>query len=173
MHSSTPTHTQPKRGHTHPHLPTPRWKRSHPAKRRSYPPTHNWKKECHVSNTYIKLFHFHNITRCLHFWKRLTSSGVHPVYLGPTLLHFTKDMQTFTRFALEIQVYNPETRGIKKIGVDSEDAIYKAVKIFVLEAQQLCCFQHLKHRYEMQILKMMDRKKCTKKEKIWLKRRLS
>ena len=81
-------------------------------------------------------------------------------------------MQTFTRFALEIQVYNPETRGIKKIGVDSEDAIYKAVKIFVLEAQQLCCFQHLKHRYEMQILKMMDRKKCTKKEKMMAKKEI-
>ena len=81
-------------------------------------------------------------------------------------------MQTFTRFALEIQVYNPETRGIKKIGVDSEDAIYKAVKIFVLQAQQLYCFQHLKQRYEMQILKMMDRKKCTEKERMMAKKEI-
>ena len=49
---------------------------------------------------------------------------MHPVYPCPTLLHFTKDTQTFTRFALEIQACNPETRGTKKFGVDIEDAIY-------------------------------------------------
>ena len=91
---------------------------------------------------------------------------MHPVYLGPTLLHFTKDTQTFTRFALEIQAFNPETRGIKKIGVDIEDAIYNGVQILFPEAQQLCCVRHLKQRDEIQILKMMDRKKCTEKEKM-------
>ena len=154
--------------HTHPHPD----KRSHPAKRRSYSPTHNWKKECHVSKTYVKVFPFHNITRCLHFWKRLTGSGVHPVYLGPTLLHFTKDTQTFTRFALEIQACNPETRGIKKTGVDIEDAIYNGVEILFTEAQQLYCVRHLKQWGEMQILKMMDRKKCTEKEKIMAKKEI-
>ena len=77
-HSPTPTHTQPKKvalTHTHPH---PAKKRSHsptlthtqpkkvtPSHKTSWPPTHNWKKECHVSNTYVKIFHFHNISRCL------------------------------------------------------------------------------------------------------------
>ena len=84
-YSPTPTqknvtiiHTHPhlaKKGHTHPYPPTPREKRSHPTKRSSYPPTHNRKKECHVSKTYVKVFPFHNISSCLHFWKRLTSSS--------------------------------------------------------------------------------------------------
>ena len=106
--------------------------------------------------------------------KRLISStlGVHPIYLGPTLLHFTKDTQTFTRFALEIQACNPETRGIKKIGVDMEDAIYNGVKILFPEAQQLYCFRHLKQRDEMQILKIMDRKKYTEKEKMMAKKEI-
>ena len=106
--------------------------------------------------------------------KRLISStlGVHPIYLGPTLLHFTKDTQTFTQFALEIQVCNPETRGIKKIGVDMEDAIYNGVKILFPEAQQLYCFRHLKQRDEMQILKIMDRKKYTEKEKMMAKKEI-
>ena len=64
---------------------------------------------------------------------------MHPVYLGPTLLHFTKDTQTLTRFALEIQAFNPDARGIKKIGVNMEDAIYNGVKIIFPEEQQLYC----------------------------------
>ena len=75
-------------------------------------------------------------------------------------------MQTFTQFALEIQVCNPETRVIKKIGVNIEDAIYKGVKILFLEAQQL------KQWDKMQILKMMDRKKYTKKEKMMAKKEI-
>ena len=41
----TPTQTQPSKGHKHPYLPTPTQKWSHQ-------PTHNWKKEYHVSNTW-------------------------------------------------------------------------------------------------------------------------
>ena len=57
-HSPTPTHTQPKKGHTHPHPPTPSQKRSHPPTLShkkvtpTHTPTHNWKKECHVSITW-------------------------------------------------------------------------------------------------------------------------
>ena len=70
------------------------------------------------------------VTVSLYRNKRLLSNtlGVHPVYLGPTSLHFTKYTQTFTRFALEIQARYPETWGIKKTGVDMEDAIYIGVK---------------------------------------------
>ena len=62
-------HTQPEKGHTHPHPaksksyppilsqnkgqtnPHPAKKWSHPTQNRSQPPTHNWKKECHMSDT--------------------------------------------------------------------------------------------------------------------------
>ena len=106
--------------------------------------------------------------------KRLISntSGVHPVYLCPTLLHFTKNAQTFTRFALEIQVCNTETKGIKKTGVDMEDAIYNRVKKIFPEAQQLYCVRNLKQRDEIQILKTMDRKKCTEKEKMMARKEI-
>ena len=97
---------------------------------------------------------------------------MHPVYLGPTLLHFTKDTQTLTGFALEIQAFNPDARGIKKIGVNMEDAIYNGVKIIFPEEQQLYCVRHLKQQDEMQILKMINRKKCTKKEKMMAKKEI-
>ena len=62
--------------------------------------------------------------------KRLigNDSGHHPVLLGPASFHFTKEDQTFTRFALELQASNPETRKLKKIGVDMEDAIFNGVQ---------------------------------------------
>ena len=53
-----------------------------------------------------------------------------------------------------------------------EDAIYNGVKILFPEAQQLYCVRHLKQRDEMQILKMMDRKKCTEKKKMMAKKEL-
>ena len=64
-HSPTPsqkkvitTHTRPGKGHIHPHpakkMVTNTHTHPHPAKKWSHPPTHNWRKECHVSNTYIR-----------------------------------------------------------------------------------------------------------------------
>ena len=62
--------------------------------------------------------------------KRLigNDSGHHLVFLGPVLFYFKKDDQTFTRFTLELQARNPETRKLKKIGVDMEDAIFHEVQ---------------------------------------------
>ena len=76
----------------------------------------------------------------------------------------------FTRFALEKQACNPEATGIKKISVNIEDVIYNEVKILFTEAQQLYCVRHLKQRFKMQFRKMMDRKKCTEKEKMMTKK---
>jgi len=100
--------------------------------------------------------------------KRLISkrSEAHPVYLGPTLLYFTKDTQTFTRFSLDMQAANPETRNIKKIGIDMEDAIYNGVKALFPDSQRLYCVRHLKQRDEVQIDKLMEKMKCSEREKI-------
>ena len=51
-----------------------------------------------------------------------------------------------------------------------EDAIYNGVKILFSEVQQLDCVQHVKQRDEMEILKMMDRKKCALREKMMAKK---
>ena len=103
-HSPPPIHTQPKKkvtlththphpakkGHNHPHSPTPTHKKvtlththQHPGKK-----GHTQPKEGHthpliteiknvtcLTHTYkYSLFGFHNISRCFHFWRRLTSS---------------------------------------------------------------------------------------------------
>ena len=53
-HSSTPTHTQPKKGHNHPHPPTPSKKRSH-----SLMPTHTQPKKDHTQPKKVTLIHTH------------------------------------------------------------------------------------------------------------------
>ena len=48
------THTQPEKGHARPHPPTISQKMVTSSQKRSHLPTHNWKRECHMSNTYIR-----------------------------------------------------------------------------------------------------------------------
>ena len=59
--------------------------------------------------------------------KRLINpeNGQHPIFSGPTLLHFTKDDQTFSRLALEEVHAEPTLINIKSIGENLEEAICK------------------------------------------------
>lgn len=57
-----------------------------------------------------------------------TETGNYPIFLGPSLLHFTKDQSTFTRFALELQACDRDIRNFKKAGLDLEDAIFQGFK---------------------------------------------
>ena len=58
------------------------------------------------------------------------------------------------------------------IGVDMKDAIYRGIKGIFPKAQHVYCIRHLKQRDEMQILKIMDRKKCVEREKITTKKEI-
>ena len=51
------------------------------------------------------------------------TTGKHPVYLGPSIFHFMKDVNTFKRFGLEIQACDIRTQSVHKIGIDMEEAI--------------------------------------------------
>ena len=54
-----------------------------------------------------------------------------PVYLGPIMLHFTKDEKTFGRFGLEILSANPNLKNVSFIGVDLESAIFTGLKTMI------------------------------------------
>ena len=73
-------------------------------------------------------------------------TGDNPVFLGPTLLHFTKDEFTFSRLALEILAIKPERVNLKKIGVDMEDAIFNGMKYIFKGLNRLLCVKHLRDR---------------------------
>ena len=94
-------------------------------------------------------------------------SGNHPVFLGPVLFHFTKDNQTFTRFALELQASNPETRKLKKISVDMEDVIFSGVQSLFPDVSKLYCCRHVKQWSEIKIGKLLEKFKCSKNKKVF------
>ena len=102
--------------------------------------------------------------------KRLigNDSGHHPVFLGLAFFHFIKDDQTFTRFALELQASNPETRKLKKIGVDMEDAIFNGgVQSLFPDVSKLYCVRHMKQRDKIKIGKLLAKFKCSENEKVF------
>eukprot|EP00794_Sanderia_malayensis_P002937 gene2937-3394_t len=54
-----------------------------------------------------------------------SSSGKHPVFLGPAMFHFTKGPDSFSRLALELIVADPGLRNLKKVDVETEEAIFQ------------------------------------------------
>ena len=54
--------------------------------------------------------------------------GNNPIFLGPTLFHFTKNDKTFSRLALELLDTDPELINLKTIGANIEEAITKDSK---------------------------------------------
>ena len=101
--------------------------------------------------------------------KRLigNDSGHHPVFLGLAFFHFIKEDQTFTRFALELQASNPETRKLKKIGVDMEDAIFNGMQSLFPDVSKLYCVRHMKQRDKIKIGKLLAKFKCSENENVF------
>ena len=55
-------------------------------------------------------------------------TGTNPIFLGPTLFHFTKDDKKFSGLALELLDTDPELINVKTIGADMKEAITKEFK---------------------------------------------
>ena len=91
--------------------------------------------------------------------KRLINraSGNYPVFIGPMMLHFTKDENAFGRFALELLSADHELVGLKNIGVDMEKAIYRGFKNIIPSVSRLLCVRHLKQRDEKKVDKLLAR----------------
>ena len=85
--------------------------------------------------------------------KRLinSKSGAHPVFLGPVMLHFTKDEATFSRFALELLLSKSSFLRLKTIGVDLEAAITSGFQKVVPLLKKLVCVRHLSKRDEVKL----------------------
>ena len=58
------------------------------------------------------------------------------------------------------------------IGINMNDTIYSGIKVIIAEAQQPSWIRHPKQRDEMQIVKMMDTKKCAERETMMAKKEI-
>ena len=81
----------------------------------------------------------------------------HPVSVGPIMLHFTRDKDAFSRFALDILHSNKEIRKLKQIGVDMEPAIYNGFKHHFPNLGRLLCVRHLSKRDESKLAKLLSK----------------
>ena len=84
-------------------------------------------------------------------------NGKHPVHLGPIMLHFSKDKETFGRFALELLAASPDLKELKTIGVDLESAIFNGFKNIFPDLSRLICVGHLRKRDEVKLNEILSK----------------
>ena len=87
--------------------------------------------------------------------------------MGPVLFHFTKGNQTFTRFALELQISNPKTKKLKEIGTDMEDAIFNGMQSLFPDVSKPYCVRHMKQHGKIKTGKFSAKFKRGKNEKVF------
>ena len=92
--------------------------------------------------------------------KRLKTVRSHrkksPVFMGPAMLHHSKDEETFRRFCCELIAAKPTLSDLKVIGVDMEAAIYNGFKSVIRKLVRLLCVRHLRQRDEKAIDKLLE-----------------
>ena len=76
-----------------------------------------------------------------------------PLYLGPIMLHFTKDEKTFGRFGLETLSQNLNLKNISFIKVDLESAIFndQVSMTMIPDLRRLICVRHLMKQGESKL----------------------
>ena len=73
-----------------------------------------------------------------------TDKGVHPVCIGPGILHKQKLLTSYKTLPLLMTKYNKETSGVLAYGTDGEENLYKAMSQVFEDAKHLRCDIHLR-----------------------------
>ena len=78
-------------------------------------------------------------------------NGVHPVCIGPGILHKRRLESSYFNLPASMLKYKPETRGILVVGTDGEDNIVSAACRGFTSATMLRCDLHLKENVKMKL----------------------
>ena len=73
-----------------------------------------------------------------------TEKGVHPVCIGPGILHKQKLLTSYKTLPLLMTKYNTETSGVLAYGTDGEENLYSAWSQVFKDAKHLRCDIHLR-----------------------------
>ena len=93
------------------------------------------------------------VTDCCYNNIRLeTDEGKYPTFLGPTIIHFSKDDFLFSRNISEMCTHAPAIRNLKVIGTDLERAIFKGFSSQVPDLRLLLCVLHLQKSDKKKLL---------------------
>ena len=90
-----------------------------------------------VGNFYVTMTSYRHL-------KLETTHGIHPVILGPTLIHQRKLFRSYFELPAKMIKYNPNLRHILAFGTDGEKSLADAFKHFLPSAKHLLCDIHMK-----------------------------
>lgn len=78
------------------------------------------------------------------------STGKHPVFVGPVLIHYRKDERTYRDFLNKLKSLRPGLQDIISIGTDGEMALVNALQSCFPKATErsLRCFRHFRQNME-------------------------
>ena len=89
------------------------------------------------------------------------------MYLGPSIFHFTKDVNTFKRFGLEIQACDIRTRSVHETRIDMMEGILQGLVTSMFpDIQHLYCVRHLMQRDEQKINCLLQKLDCRENERL-------
>ena len=77
--------------------------------------------------------------------------GTHPVFIGPTLVHYRKTFGTYLFFASSLIGLRPELRALQAFGTDGEKALADAFSHEYRYASRLSCFIHYRQNIKQQL----------------------
>ena len=85
------------------------------------------------------------VTDCCYTNKRIERRDTekNPIFLGPVIIHFSKDEFIFRRFLSEMCTFQPEIKDLKIIGTDLEKAIFNGFSSQISDLRLLLCTLHL------------------------------
>ena len=87
--------------------------------------------------------------------KIVNSSGTHPIMIGPTLIHSSKERSNFFTLFQAIVKKRPSLSSLKAYGTDGEQAIGNAASEAFPFAVHLRCAIHLKGNITVNLRKML------------------
>ena len=81
------------------------------------------------------------------------NEGKHPIFLGPGIVHFEKDVFLFSRFASKILTHQPAINSLKTIRTDLEKAISNGFLSQIKNLRLLLCVFHLQQNDKRKLSK--------------------
>jgi len=94
------------------------------------------------------------ITTIRHPLLIVKSSGVHPVLIGPVLIHSTKSFESYFTLPSSMIRLRPELANLKAFGTDDEINVYKSMETCFKKAHHLLCFIHAKDNISSMLSKL-------------------
>ena len=84
------------------------------------------------------------VTTYRHLLLECKRSGNHPVFIGPSMIHFKKTFSTYLFFASTLVGLEPDLCRLRVFGTDGEEALYSAFQHEFAGSVHLQCFIHMR-----------------------------